>query len=228
MKQIFAVMIALLLICGCGDEKESEVPAFDYDATGKRIGNIIVPLQVGNVWEYQVYALDTAVNDLRMIKIDTLTVYKDTSVNAERWYKMGGLQGTEGWVTNRKDGFWFARLNQQPFLFAKYPVKVGDRYTSLIGNVEAEITVAEIGAEVAVPAGTFRCHKYVQKVGPMEATTIFYFAPGVGLVKMSLMDRTGKRPIGENRLSVVTLISAREALQREHEKQMKDSTDGGL
>lgn len=227
MKRLFGLFLMTLLICGCGDKKESEEPAFDYDATGKRPVSIIVPLEVGNMWEYQIYAMDTAVNDLRMIKTDTLEVVEDTAVNAEQWFHVGGLQGSEGWVTNREDGFWFARPNEQPFLFAKFPAEVGDRYTSMIGDVEAQTTVAEIGIEVAVPAGVFRCHKYVQKAGTMQVTTIFYFAPGVGLVKMSLMDRTGKTPIGENRLADLTLLSRREALLRNYREGKKDSTDSG-
>ncbi len=226
MKRLLGSILVLVLFCGCGGKEESEEPAFDYDATGKRIGNIIMPLEVGNMWEYQIFALDTAVNDLRMIKVDTFAVVEDTAVNAERWFHIGGLQGTEGWVTNRRDGFWFARLNEDPFLFAKFPAEVGDRYTSTIGTVEAEITVTDVGAEVTVPAGTFRCYRYVQKAGPMGVTTIFYFAPGAGLVKVSLMDRTGQRPIGENRLSNVTLISRQEALQRQIQDQ-GDTVGGG-
>jgi len=225
MKRMFGVMLMMLLICGCGNKEESEEPAFDYDATGKRPTHIIVPLEVGNMWEYQIYALDTAVNDIRMLKTDTLEVVEDTSVNAERWFHVGGLQGSEGWVTNRKDGFWFARPNEQPFLFAKFPAEVGDRYTSVIGEVEAQITVAEIGAEVTVPAGTFRCHKYVQKAGAMQVTTVFYFAPGIGLVKMSLLAPPGERLIGENRLSGLNLLSREEALLRDYRERKKDSTD---
>jgi hypothetical protein len=45
------------------------------------------------------------------------------------------------------------------------------------------------------------------------------------LVKMDLMDRAGRRSIGENRLSDLTLITRSEALTREYYKRKADSAD---
>ncbi len=225
MKRLLCLAAVMLMLVGCGDKKESEEPAIDLGLDVRRVGNIIMPLEVGNAWVYQIYALDTAGNALRLASIDTLMVVEDTTVNYERWFRVTGLPRTEGWVINREDGFWFARPNEQPFLFAKFPAEVGDRYTSTIGQVEAHTTLAAISVEVTVPAGTYLCHKYIQKIGPLEATTNYYFAPGIGLVKMSIMDRSGTSPMVENYLSDLKLISRKEALRREYMERQRDSSD---
>ena len=69
--------------------------------------------------------------------------------------------------------------------------------------IKAITTVAAIGLEVNCPAGTFFCHKYMQTVGPRKVTTNYYIAPGVGLIKMEILDRTGAYAIAENLLTEI-------------------------
>jgi len=190
-KAILAGMI-VLVVAGCSKKKESEEPSIDITPV-HRIGNIIMPLEVGDMWVYDIYGLDTAKNQLRPMMVDTLSV--DTIYNRERWYHIGGLQGTEGSVINREDGFWFAFPGQPPFLFAKYPAELGDTFSGVIGNTTTLTTVEGTGVEVKTPAGTYFCYKYAQRVKPTNAITNYYFAPGVGLVKMEIMDRSGMHPV---------------------------------
>ncbi len=228
MRNALLAGIVILTLLGCSSKKEAEEePSIDI-SPGQRVGNIIMPLEVGNMWVYSVYGLDTAQNELRPILVDTLTVVSDSVINRERWFYMGGLQRTEGWVSNRKDGFWFALPGGQPFLFAKYPAQPGDTFSSLIGKSTAHTTVAGTGVEVKSPAGTYYCYKYVQKIPPLDATTNYYFAPGVGLVKMEIMDRSGRQPMAMDLLNEVKLENRQQALQQEYLKeQSADSTGAG-
>ncbi len=227
MRNALLTGIVILTLLGCSSKKESDEPSIDI-SPGQRVGNIIMPLEVGNMWVYNVYGLDTAKNELRAILIDTLSVISDTLINRERWFYIGGLQRTEGWVMNRKDGFWFALPVGQPFLFAKYPAEPGDTFTSLIGASTAQTTVEGTGVEVKSPAGTYYCYKYVQKVMPLNAVTNYYFAPGVGLVKMEIMDRSGQQPIAMDMLAELNLISSQEALRRQYLKEHQgDSARSG-
>ena len=227
MKKALLTGIVILTLLGCSGKEESDEPKIDIGGT-PRIGNIIMPLEVGNWWSYTIYGLDSARNMLRPILIDTLMVSSDTTINQERWFFMGGLQGTSGLVMNRRDGFWFAPAGAQPFLFAKYPAEVGDTFSSLIGDVPAHTTVEANGVEVKSPAGTYLCYKYVQKVEPSNAITNYYFAPGVGLVKMEIMDRAGQKPMAMNLLAKLNLISRQEALRQEYRREhQRDSAGSG-
>ncbi len=228
MRNAFLAAIVILTLLGCSSKKESEEePSIDI-TPGQRVGNIIMPLEIGNMWVYNIYGLDTANNQLRVIKVDTLSVVSDSIINRDRWYYIGGLQRTEGWVQNRKDGFWFALPGTQPFLFAKYPAQAGDTFTSLIGSSTARTTVAGTGVEVKSPAGTYYCYKYVQKVAPMDVITNYYFAPGVGLVKMEIMDRSGQQPMAMDMLTELNIISRQEALRRQYLKEHPgDTADSG-
>jgi hypothetical protein len=228
MRNVLLTGVMVFILLGCSSKKESDQSSIDIGAEAKRIGNIIMPLELGNWWSYNVYGLDTAQNTLRPILLDTLMVISDTTVNQERWFHIGGLQGTEGWVINREDGFWFAPPGQKPFLFAKYPAEVGDTFSSVIGSVNAHTTVEGIGVEVKSPAGTYYCYKYSQRVEPSNAITNYYFAPGVGLVKMEIMDRSGRQPMAMDQLAQLNVISRQEALLRQYRKEHEgDSAKSG-
>jgi hypothetical protein len=218
MRNALLTGIVILTLLGCSSKKESEEPSIDI-SPGQRVGNIIMPLEIGNMWVYNIYGLDTASNQLREILVDTLAVVHDTIINRERWFYIGGLQRTKGWVSNRKDGFWFALPGGLPFLFAKYPAQPGDTFSSLIGSTMTHTTLEGTGEEVKSPAGTYYCYKYVQKVVPSDIITNYYFAPGVGMVKMEIMDRSGQRPIAEDLLSKLNIISQQEALRRKYMKE---------
>jgi hypothetical protein len=226
MRNALLAGLVILTLLGCSSKKEAEEePSIDI-SPGQRVGNIIMPLEIGNMWVYNVYGIDTAQKQLRPILVDTLSVISDTVINSERWFYMAGLQGTEGWVQNRKDGFWFALPGAQPFLFAAYPAQPGDTFTSLIGKSTAHTTVAGTGVEVKSPAGTDYCYKYVQKVAPVNATTNYYFAPGVGLVKMEIMDRSGQQPMAMDLLNEVNLINRQKALQQKYLKEHSGDSAG--
>jgi hypothetical protein len=200
MKNIIYVLLVLFL-AGCGGEENELNTDTPEGVIETRVGTgKIIPLAAGHKWIYEVRALDTTVNALRAFRVDTFHVVRDTTINNGRWFEIDGLDRDRGLGTNLPDGFWYARAGENPFLFAKYPAAIGDTFTSKIGRVEAKTTVVATDLKITTAAGDFFCYKYVQKIGPMEMTTHYYFAPGVGLIKMEIMDQSGKSVMAENRL----------------------------
>lgn len=200
MKKIVYALL-MLFLAGCGGDKSEPDKDTTEGIIETRVGTgKIIPLAAGHKWIYEVRALDTTVNALRAFRVDTFYVVRDTVINNGRWFEIDGLGRDRGLGTNLPNGFWYARPGENPFLFAKYPAAVGDTFTSTIGQVEAKTTVAATDQKISTAAGEFFCYKYVQKVGPQELTTNYYFAPGVGLIKMEIMDKPGKSVLAENRL----------------------------
>ena len=200
MKKIIYTLLVLFL-AGCGGEEGEPDADTRQGIIETRVGTgKIIPLAAGHKWIYEVRALDTTVNALRAFRVDTFHVVRDTIINNGQWFEIDGLGRDRGFGTNLPDGFWYARPGENPFLFAKYPAAVGDTFTSTIGEIEAKTTVAATDLKISTSAGDFYCYKYMQKIGPQEMTTNYYFAPGVGLIKMEIMDQFGKSPVAENRL----------------------------
>jgi hypothetical protein len=217
MKQLIILFVAVLAM-GCGKGKEEAARDADTTRPAEQgttttpaggpagVGDIIMPLQAGNQWVFQIIALDTTVNALRPFKVDTFSVIRDTFVGNTYWYEIDGLGPDRGFAVNWKDGLWFVRPPDEPFLLAKYPAVLGDEYVSFIGGIKATTKVVALDAKITVPAGTYFCYKYQQSVAPEPMITNYYFAPGVGLVKMEIMDKSGKSPMAENQLMKITLM----------------------
>jgi len=192
MKQLLLAVL-IIVVLGCRGKEEEKTPAIDLGQP-QRIGNIILPLKVGTSWIYHVYAMDTSTQKMRVFLIDTMRVLRDTVIENTRWHEIDGLQGGHGYAVNWSDGLWFVRPGDQPFLFAKYPAEAGDEYKSVISGVEVTTKVVASDQKVTSPAGEFFCYKYAQSVGPDKVTTNYYFAPGVGLIRTEIMDRSGVSP----------------------------------
>ncbi len=197
----FILSILVLALFGCGEKKDESDAGSNENLLENREGmTLIFPLDLSTEWIYEVGALDTSTSSMRLIKVDTFSLVGDTTIDGVKWFKAKGLGLDDYYAVNWNDGLYYARTGGKPFLFAKYPADVGDTFTSQIGRVEAKTTVAAIGLEIKVPAGTFFCHQYSQTIGEQGMTTNYYLAPGVGLIKMDVLDRVGASPIIENRL----------------------------
>jgi hypothetical protein len=193
------ILILIVALAGCGGKKEDSDASKSIIET--RVGAAkLFPFEIGTEWVYQMSAYDTTVKALRVIRVDTINVLGDTIINGSKWYKIRSLLGEMGYGINWNDGLYYARAGQKPFLWAKYPSQVGETLTSVIGDVQASNTVAATELKIEVPAGEFFCNEYIQQVGPEKLTTKYYFAPGVGLIKMDIFDQTGATAIYENKL----------------------------
>jgi len=203
MKRIVLSLIVITLI-GCGGNKDESDSDTSKSVIETRVGMTkILPLEVGTKWIYQVSGFDTTVNQLRPFKVDTFNVAGDTTINHVVWYEIYGLGGDHALATNLGDGLYYAHFGYQPFLFVKYPINVGDTFSSNIGQIHAITQLVADDIELHVPAGDFYCYKYAQAAGPQKVMTNYYFAPGVGLIKMEILDRTGKYPMAENKLIAI-------------------------
>jgi len=200
MKKYWIVLLAAIIL-GCGGGDEPADNDGEQSVIPQREGRSkMIPFEVGARWIFETSGFDTTAQALKVFRVDTFSVVSDTMIDKARWYQIDGLGGEIAYATNWNDGLYYARSGEKPFLFAKNPAQVGDTFTSMIGEVEAHTRVAAIGEEVRVPAGTFYCHKYVQTVGPRKVVTNYYFAPGLGLVKMEVLNRAGTLPIYKNEL----------------------------
>jgi hypothetical protein len=177
-KQSILAILALSLAHATGCSKKPVNP---------KAQDTIVPLAVGNLWVYRVTAAT--------VTSDTQEVVRDTVVDEEKWYVMGGA-GYDAthpacW-TNRDNGLWvwygFYADSSSRWLLAKYPSEQGETYDvqpwkSEIQNAEVEST----DAEVTTPAGRYSAYCYHIRRGAPSFTR-YYFSPGVGLVKWEEWD----------------------------------------
>lgn len=199
MKKIAIIALALLLVaCGKKEESSQKQPTPGTAITPAVTStpaqaDMIMPLKPGNLWVYQVTALDTANNRMVLLKVDTFEVAGDTVVDSELWHKFNALGSDSGRAINRNDGLWFSPNNDAPYLFAKYPAAIGEEYSTTIFGIPTANKVLSHAIDVEVPAGKFSCYAYAQYVGPQKILTIYYFTPGKGLIKMEVPDSTKSR-----------------------------------
>ena len=177
MKKSFCCLLVLLsfsiFIQSC--EEESTNPP-DKD-------DVLIPLKVGNYWKALFTDYDFGGEP------DTVGIYvvRDSVWNGEKIYKISSTPNSSGEVPifwlNRSNGFYVLDILNgytELRLELKYPAIPGDYFM-----FEGDTTFVElINADYTVPAGTFKCYKYVSEyVGDdMIYKTIHYNCPGIGPV----------------------------------------------
>ena len=140
-------------------------------------GGVIMPLAIGNLWEYHVWKSDTihTVADY----YDTMLIVDDTLINSELWFKdqMGKL------YINRPDGLWLMGRDSE-YLSIKYPCSVGESYMSYIPVfwVERTVTLLSTTHYITTEQGSYVTHKYVQDAYEWPSKHYYKYAPGVGLI----------------------------------------------
>jgi len=153
---------------------------------------VILPLTVGNTWEYEQvymspYDQDTEKDTVSLLIFDS-TIMQDSLV---LYYATDGAA-----VYNDAKGLWSTSefANSGPTLLAKYPGYPGEifnRITVYAGNGDsatANLTIESTVALVQVPAGSFACYKYTadyksRKTGKTIQRIHAYYAPNIGLIK---------------------------------------------
>jgi len=167
---IFPVVL-LNLSCGSNEDSESlSIPGTP---------NVIIPLQVGNAWEYRRTSYDTLGS---VAALDTLAerIARDTLLSGERWYiwetNFGLSMGT-----TRSDGYW-TLVEGSPALMFRYPATVNDTY--LAAEAGPMIRILAVDTLLAVPYGTIPCIGYEQlSVRDGVRARIDYYAANTGLVR---------------------------------------------
>lgn len=130
------------------------------------------PLRVGASWKYKIYSYITR-----------------RSKNFER--KIIQQKGPK-FLDNAKAVYSYDTYGLREGLryLLKYPLKVGNRWLSVVGVTTIErYLITSVGRTVSVPAGTFkncivvRSRQKVDRQRSLEA--MFYFAPKVGFIKIT-------------------------------------------
>ncbi|MDT3738680.1 MAG: hypothetical protein RO257_04180 [Candidatus Kapabacteria bacterium] len=172
-------LLIILIISGCAKEPTS--PTIDE--------TVLVPLKVGNTWEYRhtEYYYEGIIENSQQY---SYSIVKDSIINGETIYISGYISGIdtlrdyshELFTLIRDDGLYFIDLINEgttPRMYIKYPTFKGDSFIYYHDTMKT----AEVDVEYTVPAGKFKCIKYVYDNyidNEIEMRWIFYYSPGIG------------------------------------------------
>ncbi|UCD06591.1 MAG: hypothetical protein JSV98_04990 [candidate division WOR-3 bacterium] len=184
MKEYFLLMVAAILLIGCGNEEDDE----DYH-----------PLAVGLQWEYAVTQIDTLT--ITGVQISTITAevssphgvlfeqvtsteWDDTATTA--WLDTSYIQETDGNV------LFYSDLNDsEPDTLFVLPLVLGNLWT-VRTEPWGDMTGEAVGIEdVIVHAHTFNDCWHVEYTG-LNATGHSWLAPGIGLIKHHFVGSTSE------------------------------------
>ena len=175
-KYVIASLIFLLTIgCSTKSPLEPEIPN-------------IMPLKVGNSWDYLLSTYDAFGNETQVGSIIE-TVMGRVSIDSEAWFLLEDISTSSDtetyYLANRRDGSW-ARdsINASPELYIKYPMSVGDTFEmgGFLGGGAVE--VVSLDETVVVPAGSFKCVHFLNDGATLKIH--IYFALGKGRIKYVL------------------------------------------
>jgi hypothetical protein len=138
----------------------------------------IMPLTVGNRWEYRVVTYENPINPLDTT-LDTITIVRDTTIGTEQWF----IDNEASVLVNRGDGLW--RLSDgTPYLFLKYPAVKGDVYAADPAAAES-ITVAETSIQVTNVIGDpYFCYQYHSIWTDTTVQYDYYYDPNIGPIRI--------------------------------------------
>jgi hypothetical protein len=193
---VFLILVAAVVLVTCSEDEETPTQP---EPTG-----VLVPLTVGNTWEY----IDTMYTGGNNGTVSTIVVTADTTVtvgttdyDCHVWRWHGGMfsEPTDYLVRNESNGLWnlgvMCPSDAQFFrvMWAKYPASTADTWSKtfagcVFGSVMAipgDADFVESGYSYATPAGTFSCYRYHERyVGPSTVDVYYYIVPDIGVVGM--------------------------------------------
>jgi len=135
----------------------------------------IMPLAVGNRWEYQVINYTNPV--VPDTSYDTILVVGDTAIDSEQWFILD-----DGVVmTNRNDGLWRMSNTGTPYLWLRFPGIVGQTYDADPTRGESvEIkSVSQLTSGPPLPR-LFYCYVYESSYTDPNTLDIYHFEPRTG------------------------------------------------
>ncbi len=148
-----------------------------------RSEDFLLPLKVGNSWVYKSFELDPTTGDTTSFTEDSLRIIGTTTIRGSLYFVLSSDTNKDV-AQNRSDGLFIADYDPHfdeffDDLFFKFPAQNGESYTyDLIDGGQVRVKVTN--ETVTVPAGTF--HSYVYQFIDLPLESVFYFAPGVGLI----------------------------------------------
>jgi len=139
---------------------------------------VIMPLAVGNQWEFIKATYDTNFVDSVISEVlDTISIARDSLIQSETWFvgKSGKM------YTNRTSGLWSRSAGGEAYLFLKYPAAVSDFYPAN-PDLGETITVQSTNAFLGVPHGNHYCYFYLSTVSDPSFRYRYYYEPDLGPV----------------------------------------------
>lgn len=139
---------------------------------------IIMPLAIGNSWEYYVTTIDTLGHTTS--GYSTITLVSTTTIGDEIWF----LDNLGRKYTDRDDGLWEIKTDSL-YRAAASPGRLGDSATYVVTYQRAHLTLVAVDTLITVPAGDFVCDKYegILYDAIMPRRFRIYYADGIGMVQ---------------------------------------------
>jgi hypothetical protein len=166
-------MLALLvpIVSACGDD-DGQPPV-----------ETLIPLQIGNSWTYEVYAVNG--EDREYVGDQVVTIIGGTFINDVFYF---ATEDENLWFSQNASGSSVADVTDgivEEFLL-RWPADAGDSYQTQAGNVAYVVSVRR--EQMTVTAGSWNA--YVYEFEPESSTTApeYEFAafPDVGLIKVEV------------------------------------------
>lgn len=153
----------------------------------------LLPLAVGNAWVMN-STLERESGNFTSVRLDTIRVTADTTIQDEVWYRVVDSGGRETfYATNDQEGLWKwsdpQDPNSSPYLALRHPATPGDVYSP---RESESIQIVSVDTTMSVEAGDFISTFYESLTERVEIggtsyenthACDFYFAPGTGYIK---------------------------------------------
>ena len=171
------VVVAGLFIASCSDESST--------APTKEEKKAIMPLAVGNEWEYGITIHDEGGHNNSASLI--IKVVGMEEIEGKSIYEM--LVGNENsYLLLEEDGLYnYTKSGGKEYIEVKYPVAKGDTYIQNDAGNTTTFTVESLDKQLETEAGIFTTIKYVGIKIDEEAGEKYYdelyYCPGVGMIK---------------------------------------------
>jgi hypothetical protein len=190
-KRMYSPILIVLLTCAALVSSTSCTDIITPILTPKEI----IPLKVGNEWNYEVANYLTAFNDT-LIRNYSARVVADTMIGNKKHFICHSYSSFLTLVIciNLSDGY-YGWYNGKYSLGIKYPVRLGDKYQRVLRDADKKptdtlnITITGLDKQITVKAGTFQCHEEEYYIQPFKY--VFYFSAGYGDIQSLIYDGTG-------------------------------------
>ena len=171
---LFSVLLLGVLIVSCSNN----------NGTGPSNNNeLILPLTLGNEWQYVAPESDSVNTILKVIDSQNLNYNdEDISVFSLNWIEENYIDTLL--IFNKDDGLYYLSPNfDNDWLFLKYPVNVDDFWYNPFE--EGPIKCLSTNQSVGTPAGNFNCFVYgfYYDSGDLPYLEI-YCHPDIGIVAL--------------------------------------------
>lgn len=159
----------------------------------------IMPLAIGNKWEFWVAVYDTVSGD-SATSLEFMEIVRDTLIATEQWY----IDNANRIYKNKDDGLWSISSGGQPYLFLKFPATMGDSYFGNPDLVET-IRVESTGVLIAVPHGNHVCYYYLGTVSDPTFKYKYYYNPNFGPISIEKVTSGSSKVVERRSLIRLTL-----------------------